>query len=220
MTAVNSESAPSFATEPVFSGPGPALLEALLAVQGELPTLPKDKINPHFGSRYTPLDTIVEQVGPILSRHRLIWTTLPSGTHEKPTLAYRLAHVATGEAITGEMPLLLGKDRDGNPRVDSQGMGSAITYARRYALSSVLNLVADEDDDANAASSSDRRQQSGAVNLSKQAKGLSDSAINAARQSVGLPRLPDEQVWRSILNIPEEKAADFEKALDAARAAS
>jgi hypothetical protein len=44
------------------------------------------------------------------------------------------------------MPLLLDKR-------NSQGLGSAITYARRYALTAVLNLVADEDDDGNQASS-------------------------------------------------------------------
>jgi hypothetical protein len=43
------------------------------------------------------------------------------------------------------MPLLLTKE-------DPQGQGSAITYARRYALCAVLNLVGDDDDDGNGAS--------------------------------------------------------------------
>jgi hypothetical protein len=38
------------------------------------------------------------------------------------------------------MKLLLSK-------IDPQGQGSGVTYARRYALVSVLNLVADDDDD-------------------------------------------------------------------------
>jgi hypothetical protein len=47
------------------------------------------------------------------------------------------------------MPLML--DRD-----NSQGFGSALTYARRYALTAVLGLVADDDDDGAAASTSER----------------------------------------------------------------
>ena len=120
------------------------LWAAVAAVQAEAPTLPKDKTNPHFKSRYTALDTIVELVGPLLEKHGLVWTTLPAGTHDEPTLSYQLAHVETGESITGSMPLLLDKR-------NAQGMGSALTYARRYAVTAVLNLVADEDDDGTAA---------------------------------------------------------------------
>lgn len=120
------------------------LLDAILAVQKDAPTLPKDKTNPHFGSKYTPLDTIVEQVGPILNKHGLVWMTFPSGTHEEPTLKYQLSHAASKEALEGEMPLLLDKS-------SAQAMGSAITYMRRYSLCAVLNLVADDDDDGNSA---------------------------------------------------------------------
>jgi len=123
----------------------PSLLEAVLAFQAEAPTLPKDAINPHFRSKYTPLDTIVETIRPLLGKHGLVWMTLPVSSEGRPALFYRLAHAKTGEQISGTMPLLLGKE-------DSQGLGSAITYARRYSLCAVLNLVADDDDDGNAAS--------------------------------------------------------------------
>jgi hypothetical protein len=122
------------------------LLAALRAVQNDAPALPKDKTNPHFKSKYTGLDTIIEKIGPLLDRHGLVWTALPSGTHEQPTLSYRLAHVETGEALEGTMPLLLDKPT-------AQALGSALTYARRYSLCAVLNLVTDEDDDGNSASS-------------------------------------------------------------------
>lgn len=125
-----------------------SLLEALLAVQAEAPTLRKDATNPHFRSKYTPLDTLVETIGPILNKHGLVWVTMPTLTEQgEPALMYRLIHAATDQNITGTMPLLLTKS-------DPQGMGSAITYARRYSLCAVLNLVADDDDDGNAASPS------------------------------------------------------------------
>jgi hypothetical protein len=63
----------------------------------------------------------------------------------RPVLGYRLQHAQSGEKVGGVMPLLLTKQ-------DPQGLGSALTYARRYSLCAVLNLVADDDDDGNTAS--------------------------------------------------------------------
>lgn len=130
------------------------LLEAILAVQSEVPTLTKDAVNPHFNSRYTPLDTIVETVGPILNKHGLIWMAMPSGSHDEPTLKYQLTHAATKDSIEGEMPLLLDKS-------SAQAMGSALTYTRRYSLCAVLNLVADDDDDGHAAGTASRAGRAG-----------------------------------------------------------
>lgn len=122
------------------------LPEALAAVQGALETLPKNGHNPAFGgTKFTPLDTIVEHVGKLLSEHGLAFSAWPTyGPDGKPALRYKLAHVS-GEFDQDTMPLL-------NAKQDPQGMGGGITYARRYALSAVLNIVSDDDDDGNAGS--------------------------------------------------------------------
>lgn len=128
------------------------IYEALLAVQAAAPTLPKDKEG-QVGTRkyrYTDLHTIVEIVGPILREHGLVWFTKPTGTHVEPMLHYELMHPASGQRIVGVMPLMLEGD------ATSQKFGSALTYARRYGLCAVLNLVADEDDDGHAASTAGR----------------------------------------------------------------
>jgi hypothetical protein len=52
--------------------------------------------------------------------------------------------VPTGESVEDVMPLMLVKE-------DPQAQGSAITYARRYSLLTLLSLTADEDDDGEAA---------------------------------------------------------------------
>ena len=132
------------------------LLEALAAFQAEAPTLKKDSINPHFKSKFASLDGIVETIKPLLAKHGLVWVTLPGRDADgTPVLNYRLVHATSeladpgtfrqGDWLGGSIPLLLTKN-------DPQGQGSAITYARRYALCAVLNLVADEDDDGNAGS--------------------------------------------------------------------
>lgn len=128
------------------------LAAALCAAQAAMPTLVKDGTNPHFKSKFTPLDTIVETVGPIIAEHGLTWSTFPCyGPNGEPALRYKLTHVS-GEFEEGIMPLLVTK-------ADPQGMGSAITYARRYSITAVLNLVADEDDDGNNASRAPAQKQ-------------------------------------------------------------
>lgn len=126
------------------------LLAAMLAVQAEAPTLEKDrtvtvktKTGGEYTYTYTPLDSIVEKIGPLLHKNGLVWLSKPSWREGLgPTLVYKLAHAPSGECEEGEMSLML-PDED----VGAQEQGSAITYARRYALVSVLNLVADADDD-------------------------------------------------------------------------
>jgi hypothetical protein len=122
-----------------------SLFAAVLAVQAQVKPLPKDATNPHFRSKYTPLDTIVDTLRPVLAEHGLVWMTFPCRDDRgEPALRYQLAHAQTGEHIAGTMPLLLTK-------ADPQGMGSALTYARRYSLCAVLNLVGEEDDDGHEA---------------------------------------------------------------------
>lgn len=133
-----------------------SLWEALSAFQGDAPTITKDKtakVRTRGGGEYTyayaGLDTVMEAIRPLLALHGLAWYTLPGlDDHGQTVLRYRLVHAATGDGVEGVMPLIV-ETREGASAV--QAMGSAITYARRYALTSVLNLVTDDDDDGQAA---------------------------------------------------------------------
>ena len=144
--------------------PKSSLLKALHAVQANAPTLPKNGKGKITGTNkagkyyeyeysYATADDIKKNIDPLLSKHGLVWTALPGGTAENPVLSYKLAHAETGEALEGEMPLMIG----GN--LTSQGMGSALTYSRRYAKVAVLDLVADDDDDGQAAQNYGRGSQ-------------------------------------------------------------
>jgi hypothetical protein len=120
----------------------PEVAKALLAVQKEAPKIQSDGINPHFGSRYVTLESLMETILPVLNRHGVVLIQSPTSDG---SLFTRLIHAETGEDVVSTIPLMLSKD-------DAQGQGSAITYARRYALMAMLGLVADEDDDGNQAS--------------------------------------------------------------------
>lgn len=170
------------------------LLDALLAVQAEAPTLPKDGVNPHFHSKFTPLDTIVETIGPILNRNKLVWTSWPTtDEHGQPALSYQLSHVPTGETKEGTMLLLLTKS-------DPQGQGSAITYARRYSLCAVLNLVADDDDDGHAAGNGGARGGSNEKPTAPQLKFL---------KTLVTQNKPPERTMRAMLDQVGAQEVDF-----------
>ncbi len=114
----------------------------MIEVQKNLPHIKKaSKAN--YGS-YASLDLIHDKVLPVITEHHFAWVTLPSVSETgDPTLKYSLMHVS-GAEIAGEMKLYLGKQ-------DAQGQGSAITYAKRYAICAVLGLTPDDDDDGQAA---------------------------------------------------------------------
>lgn len=121
------------------------LVEQLLEVQKDLPSLVKDKTNSHFGNSYVTLNALMDAIVPHLNAHGLLLVQAPTHIDGTPALATTLICPETAEELASVTPLLVDKN-------NSQGLGSAITYMRRYALMSILGLVADEDDDGNAAS--------------------------------------------------------------------
>ena len=120
-----------------------SLAAALAKAQGEMENASKNSQNPHFKSKYADLAEILNTVRPVLSKHGLAVTQFPAfeaGTAHVETI---LTH-ASGEWMSGTCSAPVQKS-------DPQGVGSALTYLRRYSLAAVCGL-AQEDDDANAAS--------------------------------------------------------------------
>ena len=121
------------------------LAAALAKAQGQMKGAIKDSANPFFKSKYADLASVVEAIRAAFSANGLsyIQTVEPSDKDEV-RVETTLLH-ASGEWIScGVLSLPVSK-------VDAQGYGSALTYARRYSLSAAVG-VAPEDDDGNAAS--------------------------------------------------------------------
>lgn len=125
------------------------LAAALSKAQGEFTAIPKGETNPFFKSKYAGLPDVVRVAGPVLATNGLsISQFIMADELGLEVLRTYLLH-SSGQFIHHDMKLHLGK-------LDSQGQGSAVTYARRYSYMSVLGLVADEDDDGNKASQGER----------------------------------------------------------------
>ena len=116
------------------------IAKALLAFQEKGENVKKDGNNPYFKSKYATLENILDTIKPTLAKCGLSFSQFPDGEG----LTTILMHTS-GEFLKANTKMTL---RDQTP----QGQGSAITYMRRYALSAVLGIATEEDDDGNAAS--------------------------------------------------------------------
>jgi len=119
------------------------LAEALSKAQAEMECAKKDADNPFFKSKYADLSSVWAACRGPLTKNGLSVVQMPSaeGNH---IIVHTLLMHSSGEWIASELAMTPTKS-------DPQGAGSAITYARRYALSAAVGIAPD-DDDGNAAS--------------------------------------------------------------------
>ena len=111
------------------------LFSKLANIQGL--AVKKDAANPFFHSKYQSLDEIVGTLAPVLNENKLLVFHASNNGCVETTVA----DVESGEVIVSSFLL---------PQVqDIQKMGAAITYAKRYNLGQLFNIVTDADDDGN-----------------------------------------------------------------------
>ena len=117
------------------------LATALSKAQAEMPGVKMDAENPFFKSTYATLGAVISTARPVLGKHGLSIVQAAENDVRGIGVETILMHIS-GEFIKSELfvPLVGGKNQ-------IQEAGKAITYLRRYALSSMLNMYADEDAD-------------------------------------------------------------------------
>lgn len=133
------------------------LASAYVAAFAEIEGAVKDAKNPHFKSKYADLPAVIAAIKPALVKHGLAFTQPCEPSAEGVTVRTILHHVS-GEALDLGSLFVPANKRD------AQGFGSALTYARRYALVSAFG-VPTEDDDGKAASASVNRQHTAAATI-------------------------------------------------------
>jgi hypothetical protein len=117
-----------------------SLFKSLAAFQQEVPVIHKETKG--YGYSYADLPTIFDKINPLLQKHNLGFTQPIMGNCVK-TIVF---HTETGETIESVIEIPQGVLLKGMN--EFQVMGSAISYLRRYCLSSVLGIVTDKDTDA------------------------------------------------------------------------
>lgn len=128
------------------------LAKALASFQSEVKQPEKSGENPHFKSKYVTLDGTVKAIHECAPKHGLSYTQIPVSDETGVGVITVIFH-QSGQFIEFE-PFMLPLDRK-----NAQGVGSALTYSKRYALSAAFGIVSDVDDDGNAAADSAPTQQ-------------------------------------------------------------
>lgn len=171
---------------------------ALVKAQAAIEYASKTAANPHLKNKYADLGDVIQAVKPALVANGIAYLQLPC---EAPLgeirLTTRLIH-ESGEWIEETMSIPCTK-------ADPQGAGSAITYARRYALAAVTGLYQD-DDDGQAA-----MHRSKAAARAEQALGTpagqgKQPAVEGEQPAAEEP-MTAEQYWASFTAMPDIVAA-------------
>lgn len=128
------------------------LFKALAEFQQEVKQPKKDADNPFFKSKYVPLESVIDVIHTYGGPHGLGEVTIPAVSENglEFGVGVMMTH-SSGQYI--QFPAITMKPDKATP----QGIGSAMTYARRYALSSAFGIASEADDDANAISGNGKK---------------------------------------------------------------
>jgi len=164
------------------------LSKALFSIQNNLPPAIKDARNTFVGNDYATLNSVMDTCRDALYSHGIWLVQLPCpapvelGTGHIG-LETRLTHIESGQWLSSVTVIPL-------PKSDPQGLGSALTYARRYSLCTILGIIT-EDDDGNAASVHPQRQHRSQSQPKTRAqdKTRSPNSSTQCQSNASLPRL-------------------------------
>ncbi len=157
------------------------LASALCKAQSEMKGAQKDSVNPFFKSKYADLSSVWDAARPVLAANGLSVSQLVDRADGGNIGLTTLLLHSSGEWLESKATIPM---KDGT----AQAAGSAITYLRRYALAAILGVVADEDDDGNAASqkrNQERHEEAGRGmannSITKNLKGRWDAIVAEAK---------------------------------------
>lgn len=151
-----------------------SLASAMALAFAEIESAIKDCNNPHFKSKYADLTSVIDAIKPALVKNNLFFTQHPAPTDRGVQIETMLHH-ANGESMSlGTLYVPANKQ-------DAQGFGSALTYARRYALVTAFGVPV-EDDDGNAAAASSKRERE----APREPEKIAMASVDDVTQMIGL----------------------------------
>lgn len=176
------------------------LAKALIAVQHTLQPALKDRENLFNQSRYATLNSVMDSCRDALLA-KGIWVTqypVPAETGHIG-LVTKLTHAESGQWQSSLLVMPL-------PKADPQGYGSAMTYGRRYALSAMLGMVTEDDDDGASASPNSAMRQRTPRQPRQSQRPLSQTKTPPAHQpdpTESPPAAPDKPPHQALATLPK-----------------
>lgn len=181
---------------------------AMSACQAELPRVLRDARNTHSGAAYARLESIAKATAPIIARHgfSLSFGTEPSPIQGNLRVACTCAHEAGHErAYHLDLPPDTAGAQGKANKTPIQGIGSTITYARRYLVLQVFNI----------ALTNDPHDTDGAPDGGEDDGAISDEQYEKLRALIAEHGIKIDQFIRffRIESVPDLPAARFDEAV-------
>ncbi|MCO4663013.1 hypothetical protein Si022_00729 [Streptococcus infantarius subsp. infantarius] len=185
------------------------LAKAFAKTQQEMKQPLKNAENPFFNSTYVPLENVAQSITDVATKNGLSYSQEPTVIDGVVSVTTLVMH-SSGEWIEYE-PLRLKPDKN-----NIQGCGSAITYAKRYALSAIFGITSDKDDDGNGAVNYEQVNNQRSQKRPAQKSELSVKANKLFSQLIDLGKT-QEDIAAYVKDFMDEKG--LEKSTEAKTAA-
>ena len=176
------------------------LAEALAKAQSQFENAVKDSENPFFKSNYADLTSVFEACRSQLAENGLS-VAQPFGFAEDGIpIVYTILMHTSGEWIRGHIKMKPTK-------MDPQGIGSALTYARRYSLESMLGIAReDADDDGNEASKEEKKKPSAPVKHPPSSG--ADEGVGDSQSPLPIPEEDETALQEHLFRLCEQIGKD------------
>jgi len=176
---------------------------ALVAALGKIEGAAKKKTNPGFKSKYADLETVIDASRDILTEHGLTVMQFPGACSGGVLNLETVIMHESGEWVSAEMGIALGK-------TDPQGVGSAVSYARRYALMAALNMPAVDDDGEASMGRARQDPTPSALDVAKQqligATSADDFKAIWAKLQAGAPNIMSKGDYAQLVDFMKHEA--------------
>lgn len=177
-----------------------ALAKAIALSQLHVENALKSSTNPHFKSKYADLAEILNTVRPVFSANGIAIVQTPTFESGVASVETMLCH-ESGEFISSVCSSPVSKQ-------DAQGIGSAITYLRRYSLAAMCGIAQEDDDGQHAVQEQQTQRQAPSRKLSNAEREMGVADMKGAPDEAAL-----KQVWADYhamaKNIGDRESCEF-----------
>ena len=177
-----------------------ALAKAIALSQLHVENAMKSSTNPHFKSKYADLAEILNTVRPVFSANGIAIVQTPTFESGVASVETMLCH-ESGEFISSVCSSPVSKQ-------DAQGIGSAITYLRRYSLAAMCGIAQEDDDGQHAVQEPQTQRQASSRKLSNAEREMGVADMKGAPDEAAL-----KQVWADYhamaKNIGDRESCEF-----------
>jgi len=177
-----------------------ALAKAIALSQLHVENALKSSTNPHFKSKYADLAEILNTVRPVFSANGIAIVQTPTFESGVASVETMLCH-ESGEFISSVCSSPVNKQ-------DAQGIGSAITYLRRYSLAAMCGIAQEDDDGQHAVQEPQTQRQAPSRKLSNAEREMGVADMKGAPDEAAL-----KQVWADYhamaKNIGDRESCEF-----------